>query len=222
MEIFIAYYRVSTQKQGNSGLGIDGQKNTILNYLKGRELSEEFTDIESGTKKGNSREGLKLALARCKELKAKLIIAKLDRLSRNVSFIAQLMESEVEFVVCDLPQANRFTIQIFAALAEQEARFISERTKDALAVLKRQGKKLGSPQNLDLVARVKGLETRQENALTNENNKKAAALIIALKLQGKSFYRISIELNKLGFMTRRGNSFTQVQAKILFNRFKDV
>lgn len=218
MEKYIAYYRVSTQKQGNSGLGLDGQKNTVLNYLKGQEPLGQYTDIDSGTKKGNNREGLKLALKYCKEQKAKLIIAKLDRLSRNVSFIAQLMESEVEFIVCDLPQANRFTIQIFAALAEQEARFISERTKDALAVLKRNGKKLGSPQNLDFKSRQKGLEARKRNALENENNIKAAAMIDALNKQGKSFYYIANELNRLGFKTRRGKHFTQVQVKILYDR----
>lgn len=220
MDKFIAYYRVSTQKQGNSGLGLDGQKNTIFNYLKGQLPICEFTDVESGTKKGNDREGLKQALKCCKEQKAKLIIAKLDRLSRNVSFIAQLMESEVEFVVCDLPQANRFTIQIFAALAEQEARFISERTKDALAVLKRNGKKLGSPQNLDFVSRQKGLEARKRNALENENNVKAAAMIDALHKQGKSFYAITKELNRLGFKTRNGKDFTQVQTTTLFKRVK--
>ncbi len=218
MDKYIAYYRVSTQKQGNSGLGLDSQKNTIINYLKGQSLINEFTDIESGTRKGNNREGLKLALKHCKEHKAKLIIAKLDRLSRNVSFIAQLMESEVEFIVCDLPQANRFTIQIFAALAEQEARFISERTKDALAVLKRNGKKLGSPQNLDFVSRQKGLEARKRNALENEDNIKASAMINALYKQGKSFYAITKELNRLGFKTRRGKEFTQVQTKILYGR----
>lgn len=126
---YVSYYRVSTQKQGNSGLGLDAQKSAVLNYLKGDIPIEEFVDIESGTKKGNDRKGLKDALNYCKENKAKLIIAKLDRLSRNVSFISQIMESDVEFVVTDLPQANRFTIQIFAALAEQEARFISERIK---------------------------------------------------------------------------------------------
>jgi len=220
MDRFIAYYRVSTQKQGNSGLGLDGQKNTILNYLKGESPIGEFTDIESGTKKGNDREGLKLALKGCKEQKAKLIIAKLDRLSRNVSFIAQLMESEVEFIVCDLPQANRFTIQIFAALAEQEARFISERTKDALAVLKRNGKKLGSPQNLDFASRQKGLESRKRNALENEDNIKASAMIDALYKQGKSFYAITKELNRLGFKTRRGKEFQQNQVTTLFKRFQ--
>lgn len=221
MEKYVAYYRVSTQKQGNSGLGLDGQKNTVLNYLKGQTPIADFSDVESGTSKGNDRQGLKQAINCCKEHKAKLIIAKLDRLSRNVSFIAQLMESEVEFVVCDLPQANRFTIQIFAALAEQEARFISERTKDALAVLKRQGKKLGSPQNLNLEARQKGLEIRKQNAVENENNLKAAALIDGLHKQGKSFYFITKELNRLGFNTRRGKAFTQVQTKILFERNKN-
>jgi DNA invertase Pin-like site-specific DNA recombinase len=222
MEKYIAYYRVSTQKQGVSGLGLESQKNTVINYLKGIAPLCEYTDIESGTRKGNGREGLLRALAHCKEERAKLIIAKLDRLSRNVSFIAQLIESEVEFIVCDLPQANRFTIQIFAALAEQEARFTSERTKEALAVLKRQGKKLGSPQNLDFKAKQKGLMVRMKNAIENENNKKASAIIDALYKQGKSFYFITNELNRLGFKTRRGKDFHQVQVKLLYGRAQNL
>lgn len=220
MTKFVSYYRVSTQKQGNSGLGLEAQKSTIQNYLKGTEPIAEFTDIESGTKKGNDRQGLKDAISYCKIHNAKLIIAKLDRLSRNVSFIAQLMESDIEFVICDQPQATRFTIHIFAALGEQEARFISERTKSALAEAKKRGQKLGSPQNLTDKSRANSLEVRKQNAISNENSRKAGALIVSLRQSGKSFYQITKEINDLGFKTRNNKAFHQAQVKTLYDRYK--
>lgn len=221
MTKFVSYFRVSTQKQGNSGLGLEAQKSTIQNYLKDIQPIAEFTDIESGTKKGNDRQGLKDAISFCKFHNAKLIIAKLDRLSRNVSFIAQLMESDIEFVICDQPQATRFTIHIFAALGEQEARFISERTKSALAEAKKRGQKLGSPQNLTDQSRANSLEVRKLNAFNNENSRKAGALIVSLRQSGKSFYQITKEINVLGFKTRTNKSFHQAQVKTLFERYQD-
>ena len=213
---YVSYYRVSTQKQGNSGLGLDAQKSAVINYLKGDIPIEEFVDIESGTKKGNDRKGLKEALNYCKEHKAKLIIAKLDRLSRNVSFISQIMESDVEFIVTDLPQANRFTIQIFAALAEQEARFISERTRVALQELKKRGVKLGKPENLNEEARKKGLKARIEKAKLNENNRKATILILNLREQGYNFNQIATKLNTYGYKTSTNLEFSRVQVRRLF------
>jgi len=152
-----------------------------------------------------------------KKYNAKLILSKLDRLSRSVSFIAQLMESEVEFIICDLPQATRFTIHIFSALAEQEARFISERTKSALAELKKKGVKLGNPQNLSADARFKGLEARREKAKMNDNNRKASILIVNLRQQGLSYDRIAKKLNEYGYKTSQGYSFSRTQAQRLYN-----
>lgn len=221
MEKYIAYYRVSTQKQGNSGLGIEAQKSSVNSFIgQSGFLLHEFTDIESG--KRNDRPQLHLAIEMSKKENAILVIAKLDRLSRNVGFIYTLKDSQVKFKCCDMPDANSVTIGIMSVLAQDERERTSQRTKDALAELKRQGKKLGSPQNLDFVARQKGLETRITNARINENNRKAAALILALYYQGNSFYRITIELNALGFKTRKGNNFNQTQTKILFNRFKKL
>jgi DNA invertase Pin-like site-specific DNA recombinase len=222
MSKFVSYYRVSTQKQGNSGLGLEAQKSTIQNYLKVIEPIAEFTDIESGTSKGNDRQGLKDAIQYCEKYNAKLIIAKLDRLSRSVSFIAQLMESKIEFIICDQPQASRFTIHIFSALAEQEARFISERTKSALAELKKKGVKLGSPQNLTDQSRANSLEVRKQNAIQNENSRKAGALIVSFRQSGKSFYQITKEINELGFKTRTNKPFHQAQVKTLFDRYKII
>ena len=217
MEKYIAYYRVSTQKQGLSGLGIEAQKSSVSRFLNQDSiLLHEFTDIESG--KRNDRPSLLLAIEACKKENAILLIAKLDRLSRNVGFIYTLKESQVKFKCCDMPDANSVTIGIMAVLAQEERERTSQRTKDALAELKRQGIKLGSPQNLNSNARLKGLKTRQENAQKNEDNRKATALITALHNECKSFYAIAKQLNEFGFKTRRGNAFTQVQVKLLFER----
>lgn len=221
MENLVSYIRVSSQQQGKSGLGLEAQKSTIKNYLKGRVLLAEFLDIESGTKKGNSRQGIKDAIDFCKKHNAKLIIAKLDRLSRNVSFISQLMESDIEFIICDQPHASKFTIHIFSALAEQEASFISERTKAALKEAKKRGVRLGTPENLTGSAIKKGLAKRIENAYKNENNRKAGALIISLRNSGKSFYQITKEINSLGFRTRKNKEFHQAQVKILYDRYSE-
>ena len=142
---FVAYYRVSTDKQGESGLGLDAQRQAVMNYLNGGpwKLVAEHTEVESG--KRNARPELQKALAACRRHKAKLCIAKLDRLSRNLAFIATLMDSGVEFVATDNPHANKLTIHILAAVAEHEREAISERTKAALAAAKARGKKLGGP-----------------------------------------------------------------------------
>lgn len=141
---FIAYYRVSTSRQGESGLGLEAQKHAVVTYLNGGkwQLLEEFTEVESGKK--SKRPQLAAAMASAKKAKATLIIAKLDRLARNLHFISGLMESGVEFLAVDNPTANRLTVQILAAVAEDEARRISDRTKAALAAAKARGTKLGT------------------------------------------------------------------------------
>ena len=164
---WVAYYRVSTGRQGESGLGLDAQRKAVEAYLDGGRwrLAAEFTEIESG-KRHDNRPQLAVALAACKKLKAKLIVAKLDRLSRNLAFIAALMESGVEFVACDMPVANKLTIHILAAVAEHEREMISQRTKDALAEarkrLAKEGRKLGNP-NIVKAAKA-GAATNRENA----------------------------------------------------------
>lgn len=140
---FVAYYRVSTVKQGQSGLGLDAQRSAVENYLNGGnwQLVGDFVEIESGKRK--IRPQLDAALAICKKQKATLIIAKLDRLARNLHFISGLLEAGVEFLAVDNPTANRLTVQILAAVAEEEARAISARTKAALASAKARGVLLG-------------------------------------------------------------------------------
>lgn len=146
---YVAYYRVSTQKQGASGLGLEAQKDAVRTYLNGGqwELIGEFTEVESGTRKGAARRPeLAAALDMCRKEKATLLIAKMDRLYRNVAAMATFMESGVEWVAVDNPHLNKFTAHILAAVAEHEADLISQRTTAALKMVKARGVKLGTPE----------------------------------------------------------------------------
>lgn len=218
MARYIAYYRVSTQKQGISGLGLEAQRSDVSRFVeRGGTFISEYQDIESGKK--NNRPNLIKAIEECKKQGATLLIAKLDRLSRNASFILTLRDSKVDFVCCDMPDANSLTIGIMAILAQDERERTSQRTKAALAELKRKGVKLGSPQNLTEQARETSLRVRQQNAIEDENNRKAGALIVSLRNGGKTFYQITKEINELGFTTRTGKKFQQNQVQILYKRY---
>ena len=155
---WVAYYRVSTAKQGASGLGLEAQREAVAGYLNGGSwrLAAEFVEVESGRK--NDRPELAKALAACRRIGATLIIAKLDRLARNVAFVSNLMESGVEFVAVDFPTANRLSIHILAAVAEHEREAISQRTRAALAAAKARGVKLGGPAHLTAEQRAAGRE----------------------------------------------------------------
>ena len=148
---YVAYYRVSTQRQGRSGLGLEAQKSTVANFLKGVEgnvLDSEFTEVESGKKV--NRIQLHKALARCQATGATLIIAKLDRLARKASFLFELMEGKTKFLACDCPGMNELTVGVLAVVAQAEAKFISERTKAALAAAKARGVKLGGDRGVPM------------------------------------------------------------------------
>lgn len=219
MKKYISYYRVSTKRQGKSGLGLEAQKRAVNNFLRSEdELLKEYKEVESGS--NNERPELMKAIKFSNENQVTLLIAKLDRLSRNVSFIYMLQDSKVDFVCCDLPDANSLTIGIMAVLAQDERERISHRTKVTLAELKAKGVKLGSPQNLTEDARQKGVRSRKQNALKNENNKKATALIVSMKKEGKSYKFIANALNEYGFVTRYKKSFSSMTVKRLFDRFK--
>lgn len=142
---FIAYYRVSTAQQGSSGLGLEAQRDAVARHIAstGGRLVDEFEEIESG--KRNDRPQIAAALAACRSKRAVLVIAKLDRLARNVAFISALMDSGVDFVAADMPMANRLTVHVLAAVAEHEREMISQRTKAALAAATARGVKLGNP-----------------------------------------------------------------------------
>ncbi len=202
---FVAYYRVSTQKQGSSGLGLHAQRSTVKHFITGNPLLAEFTEIESG--KNDRRIELQKAIDFAKANNATLVIAKLDRLSRNASFIFQLRDSNVDFTCCDIPDANTMTIGIFALLAQQEREMISERTKKALKAKKAQGYKLGKPENFTDAMRTKGRTAHHDKAIEDEHNKRAYAMITALRQQHYTYRQIASKLNDAGFKSSRGNSF---------------
>lgn len=213
---YIAYYRVSTKRQGKSGLGLEAQRQAVINYIAPELIDREFIEEETGTNK-RYRPRLDEAIQLCKQHGATLLIAKLDRLARNVNFVTSLMESKVKFVAVDMPEATDFTIHIISAVAQNEAKDISERIKKALAVKKQQlakeGKKLGNPQNLTNDARKKGTQSIIAKAQNNGNNKRAKALIATMK--DKTLQQIADALNEAEFKTSRGKLFTPTQVSRL-------
>jgi len=216
MKSYVAYLRVSTQKQGQSGLGLEAQRFAVQAFVQATPLVGEFVEVESGKK--NERSQLAAAIALAKTRGATLLIAKLDRLSRNAGFIFQLRDSGVDFVCYDMPDANTLTVGLFAVLAQHERETISKRTKDALAAKKARGAQLGTPANLTPAATQKGRDRNQANALTNEHNERAAAHILLLREKGFNYSQIAEKLNALRFLTRTGKAFRAEQVKRLYLR----
>lgn len=212
MTDYVAYYRVSTDKQGKSGLGLDAQRQAVADFVAGRgEIVREFTEVESGRK--NDRPQLAAALAVCKQRRARLIIAKLDRLARNVHFISGLMESGVDFVAVDMPEANRLTIHILAAVAEHEREMISKRTRDALAAKKARGERLGNPNPGPAAS--KGLAAFK--AKIAEYHATVTPLIRELHRQGMSLHAIARELNRRRVATAQGRLWYATTVKNLLH-----
>jgi DNA invertase Pin-like site-specific DNA recombinase len=197
----IAYFRVSTARQGQSGLGLEAQQAAVAAFC---EPIECFTEIESG--KNNSRPELAKAIAACKRHKACLIVAKLDRLARNVAFVSALMEAGIEFQAVDNPAATRLTIHILAAVAEDEARRISERTKAALAAYKARVGVLGNTANLITTAAPKA---RAANVAAAARHR-ADILPEARRLRdaGRTLAEIGQILTGKGILTRRGGAWS--------------
>lgn len=224
MSKLIAYFRVSTKKQGASGLGLDGQKNAVAAYASqsSSKVVAHYVEIETGTSK-RERPELADAISHCKLIGATLVVAKLDRLSRNVAFLSALMESGVDFVACDNPSANRLTLHVLAAVAENEAEAISQRTKAALQAAKERGIQLGSsrPGHWDgkEEKRLEGLAKGRESSLATRRAKAREKLAFLfpklreLRSSGKSFGKIADHLNAEGFTTARGKSWTSTAVK---------
>jgi len=212
---FVAYYRVSTDRQGKIGLGLDAQKTAVLDYLNGGpwELVAEYVEVESG--KRNERPELARALEACRRHKAILVIAKLDRLSRNLAFIATLMDSGVSFVACDNPHANKLTVHILAAVAEHEREMISERTKAALAVAKARGKRLGNPR----LSEARAIGRAAVEAAARERDANVLPIIREIQLAGaKSRNAVASELNARKIPTARGGAWSHVQVGMILAR----
>ncbi|GAA5438121.1 MULTISPECIES: recombinase family protein [Deinococcus] len=212
----IAYYRVSTAKQGQSGLGLESQRAIITALAHARHLTitAHFTEIESGRKKNRAQ--LEAALDHARRSNAILLIAKLDRLARNVAFTSALMEAGVDFIAADIPDANRMTLHVMAALAEQEAQLISERTRAALAARKARGLTLGRPENLTPEARALGPQVQREAARVA--TQQAAAFAAVLRERGDTLQAIATRLNHTGFRTRHGSLWSPTQVKRILDR----
>jgi len=210
---FIAYYRVSTAKQGRSGLGLEAQQAAVRDYLNGGnwDLIQEMTEVETG--KLSDRPQLAEALRLCRLHNAQLVIAKLDRLARNVAFVSALMEAKVSFVAVDLPTANDFTIHILAAVAQHEATAISARTKAALAAAKARGRKLGGLREGGLGTAEQRLVGQQRSILTRQRKAVSFAadvspFITEMHKAEMSLRSIAADLNAKKIPTARGKAWT--------------
>lgn len=221
-EKFVAYLRVSTHKQGYSGLGIEAQREIIQNYLCDRKPIFECIEVESGRKTDKGRPKLKEALSQCRTYGAKLIVAKLDRLARNVSFLSTLLDSDVEIVFCDFPQANKMVLNILASISQYEAELVSIRTKQALAAKKARGCKLGNPEHLmdkHAAAIANSNKTNRKKAEDNLNNKRAVAMLKIFVEKGLTLSEMAETLNREGFVTSKGYAFRPSQVYVLINRY---
>lgn len=228
MQKLIGYRRVSTQKQGKSGLGLEAQQAALEAFGKQQNASivAVYTEVESG--KTSDRQQLLKAIAHAKRSRAILCVAKLDRLSRNVAFLSTLMETGVEFVACDNPHATKFTVHILAAVAEHERDMISQRTKAALAAVKARGVLLGSHR----IGHWAGKEQARLDGLNKARSKASKSIKLAAigaysdilplvqekRDLGLSLQQIAHDLNDMGHTTRNGASWSHVQVMRLLRR----
>jgi DNA invertase Pin-like site-specific DNA recombinase len=209
---FVAYYRVSTAKQGASGLGLEAQKRAVTDYLDGGNwtLLSEHAEVESG--KRSDRPALATALRDCKLKRATLVIAKLDRLSRDAHFLLGLEKAGVDFVAVDMPNANRMTVGIMAVVAEEERRMISARTKAALAAAKARGVKLGGmrPNHRDIDP---ALGRAARSRASDEFAATVGPIIAELRAAGMSLRQIVAELDRRNIDTMRGGAWTAASVR---------
>lgn len=216
---FVSYLRVSTKRQGQSGLGLEAQREAVLSFLNGGdwELISEFVETESG--KRDDRPKLQEALHLCRMTGATLVIAKLDRLSRDAAFLMQLQKNGTRFVAADMPDANQMTVGIMALVAQHEREMISQRTKAALAAAKARGTKLGNPKgakhlrgrgNAEAVAAVREKADRRAEDLRG--------LLVSLQENGLSLRQVAEELNRRSILTPRGGAWYAASVKRVISR----
>jgi DNA invertase Pin-like site-specific DNA recombinase len=212
---YVSYVRVSTDRQHESGLGEAAQREAVRRFMNGGELLREFLETESGRRTDN-RPVLAEALAFCKKHKATLLVAKLDRLSRNLAFIAALLDSGVRFKCCDMPEADRTFLQMLAVFAEHERRMISERTKAALAAAKARGVRLGGPKRARLAASKRG--AARNRALADEYANRMLPMINEMRSNGLSMSATAKALTLRGVATRKGGTWSATQVSNVLMR----
>lgn len=220
----VAYYRVSTEGQGRSGLGLEAQREAVagLCEMRGWQIVAEFTEVESG--KRNDRPELSAALHRAKVTGAALVVAKLDRLSRNIAFLTALQESGTSFVAADMPEANELTVHIMAAVAQAERKAISKRTCEALAAAKARGTRLGNPNGAAALRRAaKGNGAAIDAVRGNAAARAAdyAPIVADIRAAGLvSLPAIAMELNARGIVTARGGNWHPSSVRNLLQRIE--
>jgi DNA invertase Pin-like site-specific DNA recombinase len=219
LQKYITYYRVSTQRQGRSGLGLEAQKEAVRFFLSGRDAQvlAEFTEIESGRK--SDRRELAAAMLMARMTRGTLLIAKLDRLARDAHFLLGLEKAGIDFVAADMPFANRVTITVMAAIAEEEARAISSRTKAALAARKARGLPLGNLTTLRPADPV--TLSRAREAWSGKAAEHAVMVLPAiqeLRTSGLSLRATAKELTSRGFTTTRGGPWSAAQVSAVLHR----
>lgn len=204
---YIAYYRVSTKRQGKSGLGLGAQQEIVKAFVKqnGGFVLSEFTEVESG--KSNTRPKLAEAIQEAKDIGATLVTAKLDRLSRDVEFIFNIKNSGVDFLCCDMPEMNTLMLGVMGSVAQSERERISSRIKDAFEVKKAKGEKLGNPSNLTREGQLKGAQANRLKALNNPEIQKATAQALSFRKDGCTLEEIAEKLNKLTYRTPKGKKW---------------
>jgi len=209
---FVSYLRVSTARQGRSGLGLEAQRQAVEDFLNGGNwrLVKEFVEVESGKKA--DRPELAKAFQACRVYGAKLVIAKLDRLSRDAHFLLGLEKAGVDFVAADMPQANRMTVGIMAIMAEEERRRISERTKAALAAAKRRGVKLGGDRGYRITAKARAAGRAVQQAQARDRAMDLAPTIKELQAAGfESLRAIAAALDQRGIPAAKGGKWSAAQ-----------
>lgn len=218
-QTFVAYYRVSTQKQGRSGLGLEAQREDVAQYVArtGGAVLAEFQEVESG--KRADRPQLALALERCRLTRSTLVVAKLDRLTRDTGFLAKLRDSGVSFVACDNPHANTLTVTILIAVAEEERRLASVRTKAALQAAKARGVQLGNPMGAAAFgARSRAGAVEALQAKADGFAQRLAGIVRPLLDAGLSLRKIAERLNAEGIVTAQGKLWQANSVKRLADR----
>ena len=203
---YILYLRASTLRQGQSGLGLEGQRLIAQRFLQPDDrILSEYIEVESGRK--NNRPEMAKAIAETKAVGATLLVAEMSRLARSVYFTSKLMEERVRFKACDIPNADEFTINILAAVAQKGAKDIADSTKRGLSAKKARGFTLGKPENFTAASRALGRAVVQRNAQQAVPNKQARRLASLLRRDGLTLAAIAAELNAHGYRTRRGKEF---------------
>lgn len=217
---YVAYYRVSTQKQGRSGLGLEAQQEMVRNFIRqnGGEIVAEYQEVESG--KDDERPQFIKAMRHAHVVGGKLLVGKLDRLSRDLHFITSLQKSHVDFIVADMPNCDSFTINIYGALAQREREMISERTKAGLAAAKVRGIKLGKPENLtsEISSVGRSLGRQQQAANADRFAAMVRPRIEELQQKGQSLRAIATTLESEHFKTARGGKWTASSVRNLMLR----